>query len=204
MPGSVARVRSVATSISDRPGGATRDWILQGVIRTAFVAAATPLMFLVISWVASALAPPVHPDGNYTFSAAQDPASIGDYAAWTAGLAMYLSIFTAAASAVGSVVGLALGLIAAAVDMATFRRIPPAALAVVITLAVWIAAIATSRALGQENWIVEDLGQLLVSSPFILGLVTLAVVPLARAHRRGDDRSASGAQLTDRRDGARA
>lgn len=175
-----------ARSVNQVAGGgtpATISWILQGVGRTAFVAASTPLMFFVISWAASALAPPLHPDGSYTFSAAQDPASLGDYVSWTAGLALYLSIFTASATAVGAAVGLALGLIAAAMDLVTFRRIPPAALAVVITLAAWTAAIATSRALGQGNWIIEDVGQLVVSAPFILGLVTLAVVPLTRAHQ---------------------
>lgn len=174
--------------IADRPGRATREWVLQGVLRTAFVAAATPLMFLAISWIGSIVAPPTLPDGNFTYSASESFTSPGEYVSFVAGLTLYLGFATWCAAVVGAVVGLVLGLVASALDAMSFRHVAPSLIAVLITLAVWAAALTVSQIIGQQNWVTEDFGQLALSAPFVLGLATLAVVPLQRSTAATDRR----------------
>lgn len=190
--------------IGDRPGPATLGWVINGLTRTGLVAATTPAMFLAITWVESAVSPAVMPNGNYTLDTAS-AASAGDYATWAAAAVLYLGLFTWFAAMVGAGVGLALGLLAAGIDAVTLRRVPPAIIGVAITLVTWTTAIATSRRLGQGNWVVEDFGQLVLSAPFILGLVTLAVAPLTRDRTTAGSHSVSQRPATarGRRGGAR-
>jgi hypothetical protein len=171
-------------------GAAVRSWVIEGLWRGAAVGAATPIVGFALVWFLGWVDPEPLPPGTIT-SSSLDDASFGEALAQLGGLALYGSIAAGVGAAVGALSGALLGLVAAGGDSLAGRRVHPGPVAAVVVLACAAGA-------SWATWVVVDLDadaerdlRLVVLVPFVLGLWSLAALPL----RRGSATEASEEHL---------
>lgn len=175
-------------------------WLRVGAMRGGAIGVLTPPLCAVVGLVVVVTAEPDPlPAGTTTMSTQTPQQALAGLVL----LSLYVAIAASFGSVVGAAVGTATGGLAGALDVASARRLPaglPAGVAAVaagwVVQTVAIGWIPTSRPLDTDA---ERAWRLAFACPFLLGLISLVLVPLVRTNgtRRGCGRD-GGAQCCGR------
>jgi hypothetical protein len=178
-----------------RDVGSVGGWLRVGAVRGAAIGVLTPPVCALVGMVVVLTAEPEPLPAGTTTMSTQTPMQA---LAGLALLALYVAIAASFGFVVGAAVGAATAGLAGALDMASARRLPAWLLAGVATAAAgWVVQtvaigwIPTSRPLDAGA---EKAWRLAFACPFVLGLLSLVLVPLVRTPSAPYDRPAAPLQ----------